>query len=113
MPRPMDTITHPCRAALLARLIAGGRNGRSAARLTQPAAGRYAAPWDGRPGAPAPWAQRGGGRGRRGIPRIDIVAQAFGDIAYLTQHRGVTPLGADAAAVGAGAGLAAVGNVSH
>ena len=86
----MDTITHALSGALLARLIAARVETAAALPSDAPAAGRYTAPWDGRPGAPAPWHSVVVGAVAGAFPDIDIVAQAFGDIAYLTQHRGVT-----------------------
>ena len=86
----MDTITHALSGALLARLIAARIETSAALPPEGTATGRFTAPWDGRAGAPAPWQSVVVGTVAGAFPDIDIVAQAFGDIAYLTQHRGLT-----------------------
>jgi len=86
----MDTITHALSGALLARLIATRLETSAALPPDGSAPGRFTAPWDGRPGAPALWQSVVVGTVAGAFPDIDIVAQAFGDIAYLTQHRGLT-----------------------
>ncbi len=83
----MDTLTHALSGALLARLIAR----RQALRpIAEPAAGRLSAPWDRFAGAPLPWQCTLAGAAAAAFPDIDFVVGWFGDIAYLTQHRGVT-----------------------
>lgn len=86
----MDTITHALSGALLARLIAVRLDTASALPAGDAAAGRWTAPWDGQPGAPRVWQSVVVGLVAGAFPDIDIVTQAFGDIAYLTQHRGLT-----------------------
>ena len=88
----MDTLTHALSGALLARLLVTRQPlqaSRSAADVTAevgihlanpPAAGRQ----------PALWACVLAGTVAGAFPDIDIVASAFGEIAYLTQHRGIT-----------------------
>jgi len=90
----MDTITHALSGALLARLIAARPllHATHALPAVQPTApvGRFSAPWDGRADAPALWQLVLVGAVAGAFPDIDAVAQAFGDVAYLRQHRGVT-----------------------
>ncbi len=86
----MDTLTHALSGALLARLIAARIDTAAAGPAAGPASGRYTAPWDGRAGAPQPWQFVVVGGVAGAFPDVDIVVQAFGDIAYLTQHRGLT-----------------------
>jgi len=86
----MDTLTHALSGALLARLIAARHDTLVALPTEGPSAGRWTAPWDGRAGAPRPWQTVVVGLVAGAFPDIDIVTQAFGDIAYLTQHRGLT-----------------------
>jgi inner membrane protein len=52
--------------------------------------GRFTAAWDGGAAAPLPWQGVVVGLVAGAFPDVDVVAQWFGDIAYLTQHRGVT-----------------------
>lgn len=91
---PMDTLTHALSGALLARLMAVRIDSASVlpdlltAGKTAP--GRWTAPWDGRPGAPRLWQCVVVGAVAGAFPDIDVVARAFGDTAYLTQHRGIT-----------------------
>jgi inner membrane protein len=86
----MDTLTHALSGALLARLIAARAEAASALPSGGPTSGRVTAPWDGCPGAPAVWQSVLVGAVAGAFPDIDFVAHAFGDIAYLTQHRGLT-----------------------
>jgi inner membrane protein len=90
----MDTLTHALSGALLARLIAARPLLHASHDLglmaSAPAPGRFSAPWDGRPGAPALWQVVLVGGVAGAFPDIDALAQAFGDVAYLRQHRGVT-----------------------
>jgi inner membrane protein len=69
----MDTLTHALSGALVARLLVARRVPQAA---TVP--------------APAPWQAVVCGLVAGAFPDIDFVAQAFGDLAYLTQHRGIT-----------------------
>ncbi|KPF45722.1 hypothetical protein IP87_07765 [beta proteobacterium AAP121] len=86
----MDTLTHALSGALVARLIAArGPVPLAAAPGLQPP-GRFAAAWDGGAAAPLPWQGVVVGLVAGAFPDVDVVAQWFGDIAYLTQHRGVT-----------------------
>jgi len=86
----MDTLTHALSGALLARLIAARVDTLAALPTATPSTGRWAAPWDGRAGAPRPWQYVVVGLVAGAFPDIDIVTQAYGDVAYLTQHRGLT-----------------------
>jgi inner membrane protein len=72
----MDTLTHALSGALLARLLV--------ARHADAAGTHTAAP------PPKLWQCVLVGTVAGAFPDIDVVAQAFGDIAYLTQHRGIT-----------------------
>jgi inner membrane protein len=89
----MDTLTHALSGALVARLIAT-RQAPHAATATafdrHPAAGRFSAFWDGRPGAPMPWQAVVVGLVAGAFPDIDALVQLAGDVAYLRHHRGVT-----------------------
>lgn len=88
----MDTLTHALSGALLARVIAARRD-TSAASMADPAQalqGRFTAPWDGRPGGVAPWHCVAVGLLAGAFPDVDAVAKFWGDVAYLTQHRGIT-----------------------
>jgi inner membrane protein len=90
----MDTLTHALSGALLARLIAArpllhASHALPAVLPTAPL-GRFSAPWDGRAHAPALWQLVLVGTVAGAFPDIDAVAQAFGDVAYLRQHRGIT-----------------------
>jgi len=70
----MDTLTHALSGALVARLIvARGAASPSAAATS-----------------PLPWQAVVVGLVAGAFPDIDSVAQAFGDVAYLTHHRGIT-----------------------
>lgn len=93
----MDTLTHALSGALLARLFAARRRRRADEAAAAPsahahahAAGRWAAPWDGGPAAPAPWQCVVTGFVAGAFPDSDAVTQWLGDIVYLTQHRGLT-----------------------
>ncbi len=92
----MDTLTHALSGALVARVIAARRADtaapllQSAADPTQPIAGRLSAPWDHQPGHPAPWQCVLVGLVAGAFPDIDVLAQVWGDVAYLLNHRGVT-----------------------
>lgn len=83
----MDTLTHALSGALLARLVARRQ---TVAQGSEPATGRFSAPWDHRGGAPLPWQCTLAGAAAAAFPDIDFVVGWFGDIAYLTQHRGLT-----------------------
>ncbi len=85
----MDTLTHALSGALIARLITI-RQPVLPAPPSAPAVGRFTAPWDGRAGAPLPWQGVVAGLVAGAFPDIDSVAQLFGDVAYLTHHRGIT-----------------------
>ena len=74
----MDTLTHALSGALLARLIT--------VRKTENASTHSAAT----PGGPKLWQCVVVGTVAGAFPDIDAITQVFGDIAYLTQHRGVT-----------------------
>ncbi len=87
----MDTLTHALSGALVARLLC--------VRAAPPAAhepvalapqGRFAAAWDGKPGALAPWQAVTVGLVAGAFPDIDALTQLAGDMAYLRHHRGVT-----------------------
>ena len=86
----MDTLTHALSGALVARLIAARGPVPLAATLATPASGRFGAAWDGGPAAPLPWQGVVVGLVAGAFPDIDVVAQWFGDVAYLTHHRGIT-----------------------
>ena len=88
--RAMDTLTHAISGALVARLIAARGPVPLAATPAMPAAGRYGAAWDGGPAAPLPWQGVVVGFLAGAFPDVDVVAQWFGDVAYLTHHRGIT-----------------------
>lgn len=87
---PVDTLTHALSGALLARVIAARHVPLAAQVLAVPGLGRFAAPWDGQPGAPAVWQLVLTGFLAGAFPDIDAVMQQFGDLAYLRHHRGVT-----------------------
>lgn len=74
----MDTLTHALSGALLARLLVVRRDTAAGTQSAQP------------PAAPKLWQCVVVGAVAGAFPDIDAVAQAFGDIAYLTQHRGIT-----------------------
>jgi inner membrane protein len=74
----MDTLTHALSGALLARLMV--------TRASLNASTHSAAT----PHPPKLWQCVLVGTVAGTFPDIDAVAQAFGDIAYLTQHRGIT-----------------------
>lgn len=86
----MDTLTHALSGALVARLIAARGPVPPAALPGGPAPGRFSAAWRGGPGAPLPWQGVAVGLVAGAFPDIDVVAQAFGDVAYLLNHRGIT-----------------------
>lgn len=86
----MDTLTHALSGALVARLIAARAVPMAAPVLAVPGQGRLGAPWDRQPGAPAVWHCVLTGFLAGAFPDIDAVMQAFGDLAYLRHHRGVT-----------------------
>ncbi len=71
---PMDTLTHALSGALVARLIVARSATSPAAAATQS----------------LPWQAVVVGMVAGAFPDIDAVAQAFGDVAYLTHHRGIT-----------------------
>ncbi len=74
----MDTLTHALSGALLARLLVVQRDLNASTHYATAA-------------APATlWQCVLVGTVAGAFPDIDAVAQAFGDIAYLTQHRGIT-----------------------
>jgi inner membrane protein len=85
----MDTLTHALSGALLARLVAA-RGARATVATDATARGRFAASWDGRPGAPAPWQAVVVGFVAAAFPDIDSLAQLAGEVAYLRHHRGIT-----------------------
>jgi inner membrane protein len=85
----MDTLTHALSGALIARLITT-RQPILPAPPSAPAVGRFSAPWDGQAGSPLPWQGVVAGLVAGAFPDIDAVAQLFGDVAYLTHHRGIT-----------------------
>ena len=74
----MDTLTHALSGALLARLMVV---------RTDTVASAHSA---GQPQPPKLWQCVVVGAVAGAFPDIDAIAQAFGDIAYLTQHRGIT-----------------------
>jgi len=87
----VDTLTHALSGALVARLVC--------ARAPLPALpepiplapqARFAAAWDGRAGALAPWQAVTVGLVAGAFPDIDALTQLAGDMAYLRHHRGVT-----------------------
>lgn len=84
----MDTLTHALSGALVARLITARVGAAAPAVLPRESAGRFADAW--RPGGVAPWQGVVVGLVAGAFPDVDVVAQLFGDVAYLTQHRGVT-----------------------
>jgi inner membrane protein len=91
----MDTLTHALSGALLARLIAARRgtaatHGAGAAPASNARQGRFTAAWDSGPGAVAPWQCVTVGFLAGAFPDVDAVAQLWGDVFYLTQHRGIT-----------------------
>jgi inner membrane protein len=92
----MDTLTHALSGALVARVLAARRGdgtdaaGAGAMASTSPLIGRFSGPWDGRPGAPAPWQCVVVGLLAGAFPDIDAVSRLAGDIAYLRVHRGIT-----------------------
>ena len=90
----MDTLTHALSGALLARLVAARRRrpaaAAAAATAADPGRGRFTAPWDGAPGGVAPWQCVVVGLLAAAFPDSDAVARWWGDVAYLTQHRGIT-----------------------
>lgn len=86
----MDTLTHALSGALVARLIAARGPVPLAASPATPPHGRFGAAWDGGPAAPLPWQGVVVGLVAGAFPDIDVVAQSFGDIAYLLNHRGIT-----------------------
>jgi inner membrane protein len=86
----MDTLTHALSGALVARLIAARQHPATATAPDAASPGRFAAFWDGRPGAPAPWQAVVVGLVAGAFPDIDALAQLAGDVAYLRHHRGVT-----------------------
>lgn len=86
----MDTLTHALSGALVARLIAARGPVALAATPGAAVAGRFSATWDGGPAAPPPWQAVVVGSVAGAFPDIDIVARAFGDVAYLLNHRGIT-----------------------
>lgn len=71
----MDTLTHALSGALVARLLVA-RSAPHAAADPGP--------------APLPWQAVVCGLVAGAFPDVDVVAQLFGDLAYLTQHRGLT-----------------------
>ena len=86
----MDTLTHALSGALVARLIAARGPAPLFATPGIPVTGRFGAAWDGGPAAPLPWQGVVVGLVAGAFPDIDAVAQWFGDVAYLTHHRGIT-----------------------
>ena len=70
----MDTLTHALSGALVARLVVARSATPQAAAAT----------------APLPWQAVVVGLVAGAFPDIDVVAQWFGDVAYLTHHRGIT-----------------------
>lgn len=74
----MDTLTHALSGALVARLLV-------TRRTQQPGATPAGAPQ-----MPRLWQCVLAGTVAGAFPDIDVVASAFGEIAYLTQHRGIT-----------------------
>jgi inner membrane protein len=86
----MDTLTHALSGALVARVIAARRAPAMPLPPAGPAVGRLSAPWDGEPGAPAPWQCVIVGFVAGAFPDSDVVTQWFGAVAYLTHHRGLT-----------------------
>ena len=92
----MDTLTHALSGALLARLIVArgsvppAANAVTSGASATAAAGGFGAAWVGGPAAPLPWQGVVVGLVAGAFPDIDVVAQGFGDVAYLTHHRGIT-----------------------
>ena len=89
----MDTLTHALSGALVARLIAARSTLPPAAATAWPTPavpGSFSAAWQGGPHAPLPWQGVVVGLVAGAFPDIDVVAQWFGDVAYLTHHRGIT-----------------------
>jgi inner membrane protein len=88
----LDTLTHALSGALLARLIAVRlqTSAVSGALAGAGAPGRCSAPWDGQPAAPRLWQFVVVGAVAGAFPDVDVVAQLFGDLAYLRHHRGIT-----------------------
>lgn len=86
----MDTLTHALSGALVARLIVARGPVPLAAPPATPAPGRFSAAWDGGAAAPLPWQGVVVGLVAGAFPDIDVVAQWFGDVAYLLNHRGIT-----------------------
>lgn len=85
----MDTFTHAFTGALAARVIAARQRG--GVPPSEPATeGRFAAPWDGRGAAPAPWQCVLVGLVAGAFPDADALVQLYGDVAYLRHHRGLT-----------------------
>jgi inner membrane protein len=88
----LDTLTHALSGALFARLVAARRPRSNFPALESEGShhGRFAAFWDGRPGAPAPWQAVVVGFVAAAFPDIDAVVQLAGEVAYLRHHRGIT-----------------------
>lgn len=74
----MDTLTHAISGALLARLLVTRQTQQQGLQAADVAA------------RPHLWQCVLAGTVAGAFPDIDVVASAFGDIAYLTQHRGIT-----------------------
>ena len=74
----MDTLTHALSGALLARLLVVRRDTVASAHSAQST------------GPAKLWQCVVVGTVAGAFPDIDAVTQAFGDVAYLTQHRGIT-----------------------
>lgn len=87
----MDTLTHALSGALLARAICARAPAVApAATPAAPPVGRFAAAWDGRAGALAPWQAVVAGTLAAVFPDLDFVVGWAGEMAYLRHHRGAT-----------------------